>query len=120
MPSSSLIHTTEFDVRSSLVRVIAHKLHEHESALLIREVRAYLDSSDKNRLIVDFEPVEYISSAALGAMVTLNTELAKRGGRLVMINLSDDAMQVIKLTRLDKLIPVEKGIDQAQKRLLKG
>ena len=52
-------------------------------------------------------------------MVTMNTELAKRGGRLVMISLSDDAMQVIKLTKLDKLIPVEKSLEKAQKRLLK-
>jgi len=34
--------------------------------------------------------------------------------------LSDDAMQVIKLTRLDKLIPVEKNEKKARQRLLKG
>jgi len=120
MADTSLIQTTEFAERGSIVRVNAHKLHEHESAMLIQEVRAYLDTSEKNQIIADFEPVQYISSAALGAMVTLNTELAKRGGRLVLINLSDDAMQVIKLTKLDKLIPVEKNIAKAQKRLLKG
>lgn len=120
MADSSLIQTTEFAERGSIVRVNSHKLHEHESALLIQEVRAYLDASEKNQIIADFEPVQYISSAALGAMVTLNTELAKRGGRLVMINISDDAMQVIKLTKLDKLIPVEKNMAKAQKRLLKG
>lgn len=120
MADSSLIQTTDFAERGSVIRVNAHKLHEHESALLIQEVRAFLEMSEKNLIIADFESVQYISSAALGAMVTLNTELAKRGGRLVMINLSDDAMQVIKLTKLDKLIPVEKDIAKAQKRLLKA
>lgn len=120
MANTSLIETTEFAERGSVVRVNSHKLHEHESALLIQEVRAYLDSSQKNQIIADLEPVQYLSSAALGAMVTLNTELTKRAGRLVLINLCDDAVQVFKLTKLDKLIPIEKNIAKAQKRLLKG
>jgi hypothetical protein len=37
-----------------------------------------------------------------------------------MINLCKDAMQVIKLTKLDKLIPIEKNLAAAQKRLLKA
>lgn len=118
--ASSLIESIEFSDDGAVVRVTANKLYEHESALLIQEFRAYLDSSAKTKLAVDFETVEYISSAALGAMVTLNTELAKRGGHLVMINLCKDAMQVIKLTKLDKLIPIEKNLAGAQKRLLKA
>lgn len=116
---TALIQPTEFADKGAIVRVTANKLHEHESTLVIQEMRAYLDSSARNLIVADFEAVQFISSAGLGAMVTMNTELAKRGGRLVMINLSDDAMQVIKLTKLDKLIPVEKNLEKAQKRLLK-
>tara|TARA_A100000171_G_scaffold53126_1_gene77317 strand:+ start:17412 stop:17774 length:363 start_codon:yes stop_codon:yes gene_type:complete len=117
--TSTLITCTEFADQGAIVRVTSHKLHEHESALLIAEMKAYLDASDRNLIAADFEQVEFISSAALGAMVTMNTELAKRGGRLVMLNLSDDAMQVIKLTKLDKLIPIAKDLNGAQKTLLK-
>ncbi|MHA7813013.1 MAG: STAS domain-containing protein [Phycisphaerales bacterium] len=120
MPNdTALIQPTEFADNGAIVRVTVTKLHEHESALVIQEMKAYLDSSERNLIVADFEQVQFISSAGLGAMVTMNTELAKRGGRLVMINLSDDAMQVIKLTKLDKLIPVEKSLEKAQKRLLK-
>ncbi len=118
--STSLINATEFADNGSVVKIVTHKLHEHESSLLIHECVAYFESSGRNMIIADFGTVEFISSAGLGAMVTLNTELAKRGGRLVMINLSDDAMNVIKLTKLDRLIPVEKNAAKAQKRLLKG
>ncbi len=117
--TSTLISCTEFSDLGAIVKVTSHKLHEHESSMLVAEMKAYLDSSDRNLIAADFEQVEFISSAALGAMVTMNTELAKRGGRLVMINLSDDAMQVIKLTKLDKLIPVAKDLASAQKTLLK-
>jgi len=120
MPNdTALIQATEFADKGAIVRVTANKLHEHEATLVIQEMNAYLDSSQRNLIVADFEPVQFISSAGLGAMVTMNTELAKRGGRLVMINLSSDAMQVIKLTKLDKLIPVEKNLEKAQKRLLK-
>lgn len=110
----------EFDELGAVIRITSHKLHEHESSLLIDEMRAYLDASGRTRIAVNFSRVEFISSAALGAMVTINTELAKRGGRLVVFHLGDDAMQVIKLTRLDKLIPVEKNEKKARQRLLKG
>lgn len=117
--TSTLISCTEFADQGAIVRVTSHKLHEHESSMLIAEMRAYLDLSERTLIAADFAQVEFISSAALGAMVTMNTELAKRGGRLVMLNLSDDAMQVIKLTKLDKLIPIAKDLDRAQKTLLK-
>ena len=116
---TALIQPTEFSDKGSVVRVTVTKLHEHESTLLIQEMKAYLDSSERNLIVADFEAVQFISSAGLGAMVTMNTELAKRGGRLAMINHSEDAMQVIKLTKLDKLIPVEKTLEKAQKRVLK-
>lgn len=118
--TDQLIKTTEFDEKGALVRVTSNKLHEHESKLLIEQMRAYLESSGRSMIAVNFEQVEFISSAALGAMVSLNTEIAKRGGRLVVCHLNDDAMQVIKLTRLDKLIPVEKNEKKAQKRLQKA
>ncbi len=86
--TSTLISCTEFADHGAIVRVTSHKLHEHESSMLIAEMRAYLDSSERTLIAADFEQVEFISSAALGAMVTMNTELAKRGGRLVMLNLS--------------------------------
>lgn len=120
MSDTTLMQATEFDTSGSVLRITTHKLHEHESSLLIQECKAYFDSSGRNLVCIDFEQVEFISSAALGAMVTLNTELARLGGRLVVINLNENAMQVIKLTRLDKLIPVEKSVVNAQKRLLKG
>lgn len=117
--TSTLISCTEFADTGAIVQVMSHKLHEHESAMLVAEMKAYLDASDRNLIAADFEQVQFISSAGLGAMVTMNTELAKRGGRLVLLNLSDDAMQVIKLTKLDKLIPVAKDLQGAQKKLLK-
>lgn len=110
----------EFDDHGSVLRITSQKLHEHESSLLIDEIRAYLDATGRTQIAVNFGRVEFISSAALGAMVTINTELARRGGRLVVFHLNDDAMQVIKLTRLDKLIPVEKDEKKARQRLLKG
>lgn len=119
MAENTLISCTEFAEQGAVVRVTTNKLHEHESALLIAEFRAYLESSGRNLVVADFEAVAFLSSAGLGAMVTLNTELAKRGGRLVMINLSPDTLQVIKLTRLDKLIPIGKDLADAQKKLLK-
>lgn len=117
--TTALMQMIEFADAGAIVRITTHKLFEHESMLLVEELRAYFDQSGRNLIAVNFEKVEFISSAALGAMVSINTELAKRGGHLVVCHLNAEAMQVIKLTKLDKLIPVEKDEKKAQKRLQK-
>lgn len=118
--AASHMSVTEFAEDGAVIRVTSHKLHEHESKLLLDEAVAYIESRTPRRVAMDFSSVEFISSAALGAMVTISKSVAAiEGGRFVITGLSDDARQVIKLTRLDRIITIEKTLEKAQKHLLK-
>ncbi|GEM_PF-1662526 len=111
---------TEFADKGAVIKVTAHKLHEHESKLLIDEVHAYLENSGVNLVAMDYSAVEFISSAALGAMVTISKDVkARNKGRFVITGLNDDATKVMKLTRLDRLIDIKPDMTKAQKFLLK-
>lgn len=117
--SSGLIDATEFDESGAVVRVMAHKIHEHESSRLIEEFKSYLANSGKLRIVMDYTEVEFVSSAGLGAMITTSKAAGEVGGKMVLTGINENVMQVMKLTRLDRLLTIEKNLAKAQKRVLK-
>lgn len=117
--SSAHIETTDFADNGAIVRIIDHKLHEHESTQLVAEFTAYLNNSGKRLIVMDYTDVEFVASAGLGAMITTSRLVDELDGKMVLIGINDNIMQVMKLTRLDKLLTIEKNLAKAQKKLLK-
>ena len=113
------INTTDFSDTGAVVRVMDHKLHEHESTQLIAEFNAYLTNSGKRLIVMDYTDVEFVSSAGLGAMITVSRAVTELEGKMVLTGVNDNIMQVMKLTKLDRLLMIEKDLAKAQKRLLK-
>ena len=68
-----------------------------------------VDAEDKRKLILDFEKVEYISSQAIGIVLTLNKKLsALPRSQFVLCGVGPKLMELLKITRLDKLLTVKK------------
>jgi anti-sigma B factor antagonist len=61
------------------------------------------------RVILDFTRVETLASRAIGMIVTLHKKLsAVSGGQLVLCGVSPQLTQLLKITRLDRLLKVVK------------
>ncbi len=117
--STGLFNTTDFDQRGAIVRINLHKIHEHESSRLIEEFRAYLKNSGKRLIVMDYSEVEFVSSAGLGAMITISRSACECEGKMVLTGINDNILDVMKLTKLNRLLKIEKSMDKAQKYLLK-
>ncbi len=61
------------------------------------------DTLNKQKLIVDFCNVKFLSSQVLGVLITLNKKAAAIKGTLVFCGLKSDLMKVFTITSLDKL-----------------
>lgn len=59
------------------------------------------------KILLDFQNVEHLSSAALGMLITLNKQLGERGGQLVLANIRQQIYEVFKITRLNKLFNIQ-------------
>lgn len=59
---------------------------------------------DPPLLVIDFERVRYLSSAALGMLLALSEQLTARGGRLCVANVVEEVKGVFTLTKLPKII----------------
>jgi len=57
-------------------------------------------------ILVNFRKVEHLSSAALGALITLNKKVNQRNGRLVLANIHPQIYEVFEITRLDKVFEI--------------
>ena len=70
-----------------------------------RELLAHLDA-DVGGIVVDLEPVAFISSSGLGTLVKVGMRLDRRGGCLALARATGPALHTITLLGLDQKLPV--------------
>ena len=73
-----------------------------------QELYRLVDEEDRRKLLLDFEKVQYLSSQAIGIILTLNKKLgALKGSRLVLCGVGPKLMELLKITRLDRILTVK-------------
>ena len=81
-----------------------------------------VDEQDKRKLVLDFEKVTYLSSQAIGIVLTLNKKLSGlSGSKLVLCGVGPKLQELIKITRLDRILtikPTQKEAIKVQNSLL--
>ena len=84
-----------------------------------REVMAELDKSTEEKVILDFTPVQFMSSSMLGKLVMINKKCKAFKVKLKLSGISPDIREVFKISRLDKVLDIEKDEPSARKAFLK-
>ena len=78
------------------------------------EVVCAVDTLAAPRVLIDFDGVEFISSAILGKLIKLNGRVVTdRQGRLVLCCLAERIADVFKITGLEQLFTICKTRDEA-------
>lgn len=72
-----------------------------------------VESSPRPRVLLCFQNVEHLSSAALGALITVNNGVKSRDGQLRLSNISPQILEVFRITRLDRLFEIHETVDEA-------
>jgi anti-sigma B factor antagonist len=67
-----------------------------------------VDESGRRKILLNFGNVEFLSSAALGKLITLNKKLQSAGGRLILCNIDPQIYEVFEITKLNKLFIIHK------------
>lgn len=79
------------------------------------EISAIIDGSSNPKLLISFENVEHLSSAALGTLITINNKIKQKGGQLRLSNIDKQIYEVFVITKLNKLFQIHDTKDQALK-----
>lgn len=80
---------------------------------IMTELVAVVDSVDRIKMLLDFEKVDHLSSAALGMLITLNKRVGEANGQLRLAKISPQIFEVFKITRLDKLFDIRSTVEEA-------
>ena len=65
------------------------------------------------KLLLNFAEVGFMSSAALGKLITVNKKMKGNGGSVRMCNIRPDILEVFAITRLDRLFNIKKDEEEA-------
>ncbi|MDB5173027.1 MAG: anti-anti-sigma factor [Phycisphaerales bacterium] len=75
-----------------------------------------VDEDGAKLVLMDFTPVEYLSSQAIGMVVGLHKKVSQiPGGKLALCGVGPQLLQLLKITRLDRLLKVFKTQKEAVK-----
>lgn len=93
----------------SIVNFIDRKILDEQNITKIGEdLFSLVDELGRTKILLNFNNVEYLSSAALGKFITLNKKVNAASGKLILCNISPDIHEVFEITKLDRLFTISK------------
>lgn len=70
------------------------------------ELFALVDEEHKRKILLNFVNVEYLSSAALGKLITMNKKVRGVDGQLRLCCIKPEIYEVFEITKLNKLFQI--------------
>src|SRR6516225_8103622 len=93
----------------TVVNFVDRKILDEQNIQVIGDqLFSLVEQDGLRKLLLNFGNVEYLSSAALGKLITLNKKLQAAGGRLILCNIDPQIYEVFEITRLDKFFNIQK------------
>ena len=74
---------------------------------------ALVEEDGKSKILLDFENVEYLSSAALGKLITMDKKVKSAGGTLKLCSVRPEIYEVFAITKLNKVFDIKEDQERA-------
>ena len=107
------METGELFLRQNVddVAVIALLQDRILDAVIIEKIglglKAVMAGDPRDKVILDFGAVTYMSSAALGMLISFQKAVASKHGRLKLAAVKPAIMEVFRITNLDKVFDIQ-------------
>jgi anti-sigma B factor antagonist len=99
------------------VTVVAFKESKILDETVIQEIGNELfglvDSQFRPKMLLDFSNVDYLSSAALGKLITLHKRVREKRGQLKFAAIKPKIYDVFRITKLDKIFDIHADAEAA-------
>jgi anti-sigma B factor antagonist len=107
MPNSQRLDVNE----SANITVVRFKDQKIIDPVAIQELGQELfdlvENENRRKIILNFGNVEFLSSAALGKLITFEKKAKRNDAELILTNISPEIYQVFAITNLDKLFKIK-------------
>ncbi len=91
----------------SVIRFVSEKIvDELEIQELGDELTSLIETDDRKALLLNFDGVRFLSSAALGKLIKLDQLVKQHESKLKFSNIRSDVYEVFKITKLDTVFDI--------------
>ncbi|MFQ5731710.1 MAG: anti-sigma factor antagonist [Planctomycetaceae bacterium] len=102
---------------ATVVRFIDRRILDETNIQIIGiQLAGLVDEDGRRKIVIDFNDVEYLSSAALGKLITLDKKVRAAKGHLRLCSIRPEIYEVFKITKLDKVFNIFDDPEKARRR----
>src|SRR5262245_58436747 len=92
----------------TVVNFVDKKILDEQNIQIIGEqLFSLVDEVGRRKLLLNFSNVEFLSSAALGKLITLHKKLQAVKGRLILCTIRPEIYEVFEITKLDRFFNIK-------------
>ena len=92
----------------SVVRFRDHKIVEDLNIQQLgQEMFRLVEVDNRDKVLLNFSSVDFLSSAALGKLITLDKKMKAHGGALKLSNIRPEIYEVFAITKLNRLFDIK-------------
>jgi anti-anti-sigma factor len=71
-----------------------------------QELFSLIEQGDRRKLLLNFSSVDFLSSAALGKLITLDKKVKAHSGTMKLSNIRPEIYEVFAITKLNRLFDI--------------
>ncbi|TWT96189.1 putative anti-sigma factor antagonist BtrV [Botrimarina colliarenosi] len=72
-----------------------------------QELAALVEGDDRDKIVLNFAAVEFLSSAALGKLISFEKKSRSKKVKLILTNIRPEIYEVFAITKLTKLFTIK-------------
>ncbi|HEY4818697.1 MAG TPA: STAS domain-containing protein [Candidatus Acidoferrum sp.] len=107
-PTTSKAQITMREVGGISVVDLRGRIVLGEGTVMLRETIARLLVTDRKKVLLNLEGVDFVDSSGIGELVRSHMVLRKEGGQLKLTNLSDTVAHLLHSTTLNKVFNIQR------------
>lgn len=107
------LRATEADGVTRIEFVDRNILDEANIQQIGQELSEIIDRQETPRILISFEQVDHLSSAALGTLITIHNKIKAKNGQLRLVNIDPQIYEVFVITKLNKLFEIHDSTQDA-------
>lgn len=112
-PASSRLRVTHGETVTRVEFVDRNILDEANIQQIGEEISEIVDTAPQPKILISFDNVDHLSSAALGTLITINNKVKAKEGQLRLANIDPQIYEVFVITKLNKLFDIHDTSEQA-------
>jgi anti-sigma B factor antagonist len=100
-------HVTTRELGDAVVVDIVGRLALGDGTAALRDVMRNLAEQGKKHIILNLAGVDFVDSSGLGELVRTHASVRSHGGQLKLVNPSKHVHDLLKMTKLDRVLDIE-------------